>query len=200
MAEQSAARLTEALDAPFSLDGAEFDLDCSIGIALHEPDAPQEAQALIEQADAAVFRAKAVARGGWVVYESAPGERRERLEGSTRLRRALANEEFLLHYQPIFDVARGALIGVEALLRWNDPERGNVPPGEFIGLAEETGPDRGDRRLGRRRRLPPAGRLGRRRATRSRSPSTSHRASCAAWTSPTASPTTSRGRAPTRRA
>ena len=139
VAEQSASRLTDALETPFALDGAEFDLDCSIGIALHEPDAPQEAQALIEQADAAVFRAKAVARGGWVVYESAPGERRERLEGSTRLRRALANEEFLLHYQPIFDVARGALIGVEALLRWNDPERGNVPPGDFIGLAEETG-------------------------------------------------------------
>ena len=139
VAEQAAARMAEAMRQPFKLDDAEFDLDCSIGIALHEPDTPQEAQALIEQADAAVFRAKAVARGSWVVYESAPGERRERLEGSTRLRRALANDEFLLHYQPIFDVSRGELIGVEALLRWIDPERGNVPPGEFIPLAEETG-------------------------------------------------------------
>ncbi|MEJ7894563.1 MAG: bifunctional diguanylate cyclase/phosphodiesterase [Solirubrobacteraceae bacterium] len=140
VAEQAAARIVDALRAPFSLAGAEFDLECSLGIAFADAGAYVDAALLLEQADSAVFRAKTVARGGWAIYEQgAPSERRERLEGSTRLRRALSNDEFLLHYQPIFDVARGELIGVEALLRWHDPERGNVPPGDFIGLAEETG-------------------------------------------------------------
>ena len=140
VAEQAAARIVDALRAPFSLAGAEFDLECSLGIAFADAGAYVDAALLLEQADAAVFRAKTVARGGWAIYEQGePSERRERLEGSTRLRRALSNDEFLLHYQPIFDVARGELIGVEALLRWHDPERGNVPPGDFIGLAEETG-------------------------------------------------------------
>lgn len=143
VAEQAAARIVEALRRPFTLDGTEFDLECSLGIAHVEGDAFADAALLLEQADAAVFRAKSVARGSWAVYGKDPAhpqaERRERLESSTRLRRALANDEFLLHYQPIFDVARGELIGVEALLRWHDPDRGNVPPGEFIGLAEETG-------------------------------------------------------------
>jgi diguanylate cyclase (GGDEF)-like protein len=139
VAEQAAERVVEALRAPFTLDGAEFSLECSTGVGISEGGA-LSAQDVLEHADAAVFRAKGVARGSWYVYERpAPGEHRERLEGSTRLRRALAREEFLLHYQPIFDVARGELIGVEALLRWHDPERGMVPPGEFIGLAEETG-------------------------------------------------------------
>jgi diguanylate cyclase (GGDEF)-like protein len=139
VAEQAAARVVEALREPFDLDGTEFDLECSMGIALFPEDA-DDPQALLEHADAAVFRAKQVARGGWAPFERRePGVRRERLQGSTRLRRALANDEFQLHYQPIFDVQRGALTGVEALLRWHDPERGNVPPNEFIPLAEETG-------------------------------------------------------------
>lgn len=139
VAEQTAARIADVLDAPFRIDDAEFSLECSMGIATCAG-GTSSAQDLLERADAAVFRAKAVARGSWCVYEhSGPADRRERLEGSTRLRRALARDEFLLHYQPIFDVSRGRLIGVEALLRWHDPERGMVPPGEFIPLAEETG-------------------------------------------------------------
>ncbi len=141
VARQTAERIIVALDAPFRIDDAEFSVECSMGIAFCSAGSSR-AQDLLEQADAAVFRAKNVARGSWCVYERTGGpdsERRERLEGSTRLRRALANDEFVLHYQPIFDVARGQLIGVEALLRWHDPERGMVPPGEFIPLAEETG-------------------------------------------------------------
>ncbi len=140
VAEHAAARIVDALRRPFTVEGSEFDLECSIGIALTEAGATTDGPSLLEQADAAAFRAKAVARGGWAIHEEGEhAERRERLEGSTRLRRALANDEFLLHYQPIFDVARGELIGVEALLRWQDPERGNIPPGDFIPLAEETG-------------------------------------------------------------
>ena len=139
VAEQAAERVLEALRAPFDIDGTEFDLECSIGLAVF-PDDADDTHALLEHADAAVFRAKSVARGGFAGYERhEPTARRERLQGSTRLRRAIANDEFSLHYQPIFDVARGELIGVEALLRWHDPERGNIPPNEFIPLAEETG-------------------------------------------------------------
>ena len=140
VAEQAAQRIIDALDAPFKVDDAEFALEASLGIALCGSGSCS-AQDLLENADAAVFRAKQVARGGWFIYDRPDSGvmRRERLEGSTRLRRALANDEFCLHYQPIFDVARGELIGVEALLRWLDPERGNIPPGDFIPLAEETG-------------------------------------------------------------
>jgi diguanylate cyclase (GGDEF)-like protein len=139
VAEQTAMRIIDSLGVPFTIDGAEFALECSVGIGLCQGGS-LGAQELLEHADAAVFRAKQVARGAWCVYEPPKQDtKRLRLEGSTRLRRALARDEFLLHYQPIFDVARGALIGVEALLRWPDPERGMVPPGEFIPLAEETG-------------------------------------------------------------
>lgn len=138
-AQQAAARVVETLRAPFTIDGAEFALECSVGIATCT-DGQGTLQDLVEQADAAVHRAKSVARGRWCVYERPlDGLGRERLEGSTRLRRALARDEFILHYQPIFDVVGGRLIGVEALLRWHDPDRGMVPPGDFIGLAEETG-------------------------------------------------------------
>ena len=139
VAEHAAARIVETLAAPFVVDDTEFDVECSVGITVCEAGAATSDD-LLEQAEAAVFRAKSVARGGWCVYQAPKRtESRERLEGSTRLRRALAREEFLLHYQPIFDVSRDELTGVEALLRWHDPDRGLVPPGEFIGLAEETG-------------------------------------------------------------
>ena len=87
-----------------------------------------------------MYQAKETARGGWAVYAQTGRDPLERLAMAARLRRALAAEEFQLHYQPIFATAGGALVGVEALLRWHDPERGGlVPPSEFIPVAEETG-------------------------------------------------------------
>src|SRR6185436_18242366 len=84
-------------------------------------------------------QAKETARGGWAVFSQPGHDPLERLSLAARLRRALAGEEFALHYQPIFD-AEGNVEGVEALLRWYDPERGGlVPPSEFIPVAEETG-------------------------------------------------------------
>jgi diguanylate cyclase (GGDEF)-like protein/PAS domain S-box-containing protein len=141
VAEQAAARIVAALQEPFSIGGAEFQVGCSIGISVHPRDA-RDAEELLNHADSAMYRAKAVARGGWAVYAQEHQDPMERLSLSTRLRRALARDEFLLHYQPIFDVGEGdhaQLVGVEALLRWNDPDRGMVPPGAFIPLAEETG-------------------------------------------------------------
>lgn len=139
VAEEAASRIGTALRDPFTIDGAEFDLDCSAGISLYPADA-QDGQQLLQHADAAMYRAKMVARGAWTVYTAAEvDDARERLSMSTRLRRALAQDEFVLHYQPIFDVPGRSLIGVEALLRWHDPDRGLISPGEFIPLAEATG-------------------------------------------------------------
>jgi diguanylate cyclase (GGDEF)-like protein len=139
IAEEAASRIGTALRTPFEIDGAEFDLEVSSGIAIYPLDA-QDAQQLLDHSDGAMYRAKSVARGGWTVYSAAELDNpRERLSMSTRLRRALARDEFVLHYQPIFDVPGRSLIGVEALLRWHDPERGMVPPGDFIPLAEATG-------------------------------------------------------------
>ena len=119
---------------------------------------------------------------------------------AARLRRALANEEFQLHYQPIFAADSGALAGVEALLRWHDPERGGlVRPGEFIPVAEETGliESIGDWVIGAvcEQQVAWAGA----RARRRRSPSTSRRASCGGSTSSRGCASTSRAPAPTRR-
>jgi diguanylate cyclase (GGDEF)-like protein/PAS domain S-box-containing protein len=138
VAEQTAARIVAALQAPFSIGDAEFQVGCSIGISVHPRDA-RDSEELLNHADSAMYRAKAVARGGWAVFAPNHEDPRQRLGLSTRLRRALERGELLMHYQPIFDVSGGGLVGVEALLRWQDPERGMVPPGDFIPLAEETG-------------------------------------------------------------
>jgi len=138
VAERVAAQLGADLAEPFRVAGAEFQVSASIGIALCPRDA-RDAAGLLANAEAAMYRAKETARGGWAVWEPAGADPLERLAMAARLRRALAAGEFRLHYQPIF-VAEGGIAGVEALLRWHDPERGAlVPPGEFIPVAEQTG-------------------------------------------------------------
>ncbi len=138
VAERVAAELGDCLAEPFRVAGAEFQVSASIGIALGLPDAG-EAETLLAHADAAMYQAKDVARGGWAVYAEARRDPLARLSLAARLRRALAAGEFELHYQPIF-ASRGGLVGAEALLRWHDPERGClVAPSEFIPVAEETG-------------------------------------------------------------
>ena len=137
-AERAAERIVAALQDPFEVSGAQFQVGCSIGISVYPRDA-REPDDLLAHADSAMYRAKSVARGGWAVYAQERPGAMERLSLSTRLRRALADDELLLHYQPIFELPGGDLIGVEALLRWDDPQRGTIPPAEFIPLAEETG-------------------------------------------------------------
>ena len=137
-AERVAAEIGARLAEPFMVAGAEFQVSASIGIALSPRDAG-DAETLLTQADSAMYRAKDTARGGWAVYAQTGRDPLERLSMAARLRHALVAEEFQLHYQPIFE-GTGRLVGVEALLRWHDPERGGlVAPSEFIPVAEETG-------------------------------------------------------------
>ena len=138
VAERVAGQITESLTEPFGLGGAEFGVTASIGISVSPRDAA-DAEALLNHADTAMHQAKQVARGGWAVYAADGGDPLQRLSLSARMRRALERHEFLLHYQPIYCLERDVLQGVEALIRWRDPEHGMVPPGDFIPVAEETG-------------------------------------------------------------
>ncbi|HMJ35824.1 MAG TPA: EAL domain-containing protein [Baekduia sp.] len=130
--------LLRALADPFSISGAEFHIGASIGISLYPRDAA-DADELLRHADAAMYSAKAAGRNGVTVYTGDPHEPLERLSMTSRLRKALDRDEFVLHWQPIVDPRDGALRKLEALIRWQDPFRGLVMPDDFIGFAEETG-------------------------------------------------------------
>ena len=137
-AEDAAARLRRALQQPLSLSAAEVDIRASVGISVYPFDA-DDAQTLLKHADAAMYEAKAAGRDASHLYQpgtsAAPGP----LELVARLRRGISEEELTLHYQPIVDLRTGALTAVEALVRWNDPTRGLIPPADFIPLAERSG-------------------------------------------------------------
>lgn len=124
---------------PIPIAGKEFFVSCSIGIAVFPIDGTS-AETLLMHADIAMYRAKEMGRNNYQFFEPALNTRtqaRLRIEGA--LRNALARGEFLLHYQPQVDLKTGAIVGVEALIRWQHPEFGMVLPAEFIALTEETG-------------------------------------------------------------
>ena len=131
-------RLVKTLREPLAIDGTEFELDAGVGIALH-PQHADTADALLRRAETAMYEAKAGGHGSVAVYEAEQDDAHGRLQLTARLRRALANGELTVHYQPIVDPGTGRVAAVEALARWEDPERGMVPPDEFIPFAEETG-------------------------------------------------------------
>jgi diguanylate cyclase (GGDEF)-like protein/PAS domain S-box-containing protein len=134
-----AGRLLEALTAPFEVRGREVFIGASVGVALHTGGAglPDE---LIRNADTAMYAAKAAGKGRCVVFQPAMHQRTlEFFEVQADLQRALVRGEFVLHYQPIVDLASGRLQGVEALVRWMHPTQGLIMPGGFIPVAEETG-------------------------------------------------------------
>ncbi len=138
VAESVATRIQEALSTPFQLAGTEIYVSASIGISVFPQDA-DDAATLLKNADAAMYRSKKTAPGGYVVHAEQDDDALGRLSLTTRLRKAVENRHWTLHYQPIVDLAQGEMVGVEALLRWADPNGGLVPPGEFIPLAEEMG-------------------------------------------------------------
>jgi diguanylate cyclase (GGDEF)-like protein/PAS domain S-box-containing protein len=138
-ATRVAERITEALRAPFAIAGQDLFVTSSIGIALSSPDRDRPAD-LLQEADLAQYQAKSSGKACYEVFD--PGMKThalERLELGNELRQALERGEFKLCYQPKVELATGRFAGVEALVRWEHPERGLVSPSKFIPIAEETG-------------------------------------------------------------
>ncbi|SEN55962.1 diguanylate cyclase/phosphodiesterase [Sphingomonas gellani] len=135
-----AARLVEGIgNRPFMLDGQAVYVGASIGYACSPEDGNDPGE-LLRAADVALYSAKAEGKGAARRYAVALDEKaRERRVIEAGLRRALAEGELELHYQPLVDARTGKITSAEALLRWRHPERGLIPPGDFIALAEETG-------------------------------------------------------------
>ena len=132
-------RMLAAVSQPWVIEQGEFNVTCSIGVALH-PDDGEDAPALLKHADSAMYRAKDSGRSNFQFFtRELNALMTERLEMESLLRRALEREQFALRYQPRVDLRTGRLVAAEALLRWRIPQRGTIGPPRFIGLAEETG-------------------------------------------------------------
>lgn len=132
-------RIIESINKPFEIDGQSLSIGTSIGIAITSENI-ETADTLLKNADMALYRAKGEGRGDYRIFEPEMDkaiQEKRRLE--VDLRRALSNNLFSLEYQPQVDVDQGKVIGVEALLRWRDPIRGNVSPADFVPIAEEIG-------------------------------------------------------------
>ncbi|PDT65800.1 GGDEF domain-containing protein [Bradyrhizobium ottawaense] len=138
-ASDFAAELIRSLSAPYEIDGNQVVIGASVGIALSPGDGTSSEE-LMRNADMALYRAKEDGRGTHRFFEREmdyQAQRRRELE--LDLRRAFADSEFELHYQPLVDIASDKISGFEALLRWRHPEKGMISPAEFIPLAEEIG-------------------------------------------------------------
>jgi diguanylate cyclase (GGDEF)-like protein/PAS domain S-box-containing protein len=137
-ASEVAERIIETLRVPLSISGKEIFVRASLGIAFDEEGT--SADTLLRNADAAMYRAKREGKNGFRLFEPAMhSAAMARLELEGDLRRAIDNAEFVVHYQPTVSLASGRIVGFEALVRWQHPERGLIQPAEFIGLAEENG-------------------------------------------------------------
>jgi diguanylate cyclase (GGDEF)-like protein/PAS domain S-box-containing protein len=135
-----AERVIESLRPPFDIDGKRTFVYASIGIATSTGTPGERAEELLRNADVAMYIAKRRGKGGHEFFEPDMHlAALKRLELKAELQQALERDEFVIHYQPAVDLASGRITGVEALVRWDHPERGLVPPLDFIPLAEETG-------------------------------------------------------------
>src|SRR5439155_21830955 len=131
-------RVMAELSQPVVIDQREFKVTCSVGIASFPRDG-EDADTLLRNADAAMYRAKDLGRNTFQLYSSEMNANfGERLTLETDLWNALERDEFVLHYQPKVDLKTGRIIGSEALLRWQHPVNGMIPPGKFIPVAEES--------------------------------------------------------------
>ena len=134
-----ARRLAATLNEPVTVQSTELYVSGSVGVAMYPTDGT-DIDTLLMNADTAMYRAKEAGRGGVQFYDRSMNARAlDRLLMETMLRRALERGEFVLHYQPRIELASGHIVGAEALIRWQHPERGLVSPDEFIPLAEATG-------------------------------------------------------------
>jgi diguanylate cyclase (GGDEF)-like protein/PAS domain S-box-containing protein len=134
-----ATRILQVFTEPFDLSGRKVIIGSSIGVTFAPADGA-DAEALIRNADLALYKAKSEGRNRYCRFEATmEAEARERRELEDDMHRGILRNEFELHYQTIVDVAKQACCGAEALLRWRHPERGLIAPGQFIGIAEESG-------------------------------------------------------------
>jgi len=135
----SVTKIIAAVIAPYSIDQHDLHVSVSVGISIY-PDDGADAEALIQNADNAMYHAKEQESNTYRFFKedmNVQAVRRQSLEAS--LRRALERHEFVLHYQPKINLKSGRITGVEALIRWHHPERGLIPPAEFIPIAESCG-------------------------------------------------------------
>jgi diguanylate cyclase (GGDEF)-like protein len=138
-AAKVAQRINEELAVPYTLEGQEVIVTASIGISIY-PDDGRDISTLIKNADTAMYHAKDHGRNNFQFYsQSMTATAFEKMKLEYHLRRAIDREEFTLVYQPQVDISSGNIIGLEALIRWRNPELGQVSPATFIHLAEETG-------------------------------------------------------------
>ncbi len=137
-AEEIGHRIALALEDRFAVEGIDVQVVASVGIAVF-PEHGRDADTLLQRADVAMYQAKSSRSGHAFYARELDRNTRARLELVGRLRDAVSLEQLVVHYQPIVDLATGAVTEVEALVRWQHPERGLLPPGEFVPLAEQTG-------------------------------------------------------------
>lgn len=138
-AEVVAGRIQKAIAEPFEINGREIFTSASIGIAMGSPeyDSPDQ---IIQDADITMYRAKSLGKARVEIFDEAlRSEAVSLLNTETELRRAIESKDFVVHYQPIVSLENGKIDSIEALVRWNHPTKGIIPPGDFIPLAEETG-------------------------------------------------------------
>jgi diguanylate cyclase (GGDEF)-like protein/PAS domain S-box-containing protein len=138
-AATSARKILLSLNTRHTIGGQDLHIDGSIGISIYPADG-EDAETLIKNADTAMYHAKEQGRNNFQFFTAEMNLRaveRQSLEGS--LRRAIEREEFLLHYQPKVNLVTGEITGIEALIRWQQPERGLVPPSQFVPVAEDCG-------------------------------------------------------------
>jgi diguanylate cyclase (GGDEF)-like protein len=134
-----AQKILSVISEPLTVHGQEFHVTASVGISTYPKDGRNE-QTLMKHADIAMYQAKEAGKNKFRFYSDQFNVAAlDRLSLETRLRQALGRDEFALHYQPKVDLETGRIVGVEALLRWQQPQLGNVTPANFIPMAEETG-------------------------------------------------------------
>lgn len=138
-----AEKILDVISHPFEIEGRKLFVTASIGISVYPSDAPSDttaADTLIKNADVAMYRAKEQGKNNYQIYSGEMNARvHERMELASSLRKALEQKEFKVHYQPKMDMATGKMVGIEALVRWQHPDRGCIAAGEFILAAEESG-------------------------------------------------------------
>jgi diguanylate cyclase (GGDEF)-like protein/PAS domain S-box-containing protein len=134
-----AQKILLSLNVPYSIEGHDLHIDGSIGISIYPADG-EDAETLIKNADTAMYHAKERGRNNFQFFTSEMNLKSVRRQSTeSNLRRAIERDEFLLHYQPKVNLVTGEITGVEALIRWQQPDRGLVPPAQFVPIAEDCG-------------------------------------------------------------